>query len=267
MVSFFCLVSVLLTHFDFVRYILCYSKHFLNIKFFNYLWLLCVISENDQNTRRGYCKTQVQQHCHTSALHLFPAQRGHNKSQQKEQQGACAACDGNVLEVRQIRSFSLKRNICWELKNHRLYFAGSNFVSQGFPWLVTRVTHFLAGKLRHSRKQSLSGCRKDQKSSHKLVHNNILTTYINRKLEQLVKRMSFSSKWGWKIAKFTKHHDVLTGSLFNKTAKIVKWSHWHVVKRAFDSFSTRTQPLVFHVRCDSPISQNTHFPTESPLCH
>lgn len=41
---------------------------------------------------------------------MSPAQGGHNKSQQKEKQGACATYDGNVLEVRLMTSFYLKRN-------------------------------------------------------------------------------------------------------------------------------------------------------------
>lgn len=42
-------------------------------------------------------------------------------------------------------------------------------------------------------------------------------------------------------------------------AKIVRWSHSHVVTSTLDSPVTSLQPLVFHI-ADSPGRQNTHFP-------
>ena len=61
-------------------------------------------------------------------------------------------------------------------------------------------------------------------------------------------------------------HNELTGLFFIKIAKMVKWSHSHVVTLAFDSWSKRVQPRVSHVRCDRPISQNTHCPIKLRLC-
>lgn len=69
-----------------------------------------------------------------------------------------------------------------------------------------------------------------------------------------------NSKSGWLKTKLLQRLWLTDGPYGSiSAAKMVRWSHSHVVMVTLDSLGTSLQPLVFHI-ADSPGRQNTHFP-------